>query len=1035
MSGMKSGYSRREFLKVVGAGSGLAATGCGKDLPEKLIPYVVQPDEVVPGVASWYSGSCGECAAGCGVVVRVRDGRATKSEGNPNHPVNKGSLCALGQSSIQAHYDPDRVRQPLVRDLAGSFKATPWKDAVEKVGAALKGAASGKEVVLLTAPLSGSIRPLIAEFGKKFSSFSHIQYELLSKDVNDEAAAKVFGNGVTTHFDFSKADVILSVGADYLETWLSPVEFSRQWSEGRKPAAAENGKAKMSYTVHIEPRLSPTAGVQDKWIMNRPGSEAYLLSVILKLVLDKKVGQLPQGTATKLRTDLSAVSLEKVEENTGVTALAITSLVERLLESEKSLVVAGGAACGGEFAVECAELANYINAALGNIGRSVLLRDTAKDQKPAYIALKELGEAVLAGSKKLGVLLVSDTNPVFTLPPEHPFRKALSKAELIVAISSQLDETASFSQVVLPLSTNFESWTDSQPAPGVYNLNQPAMSPLYETQSLGDTLLSLGLKIDFAIEGVKSFEEFIKKEWKARTGEQGFAERFDSYIEKGGDFSKSKISDSKAASFRTEISLNFQKIAAPVSEGAKLLAFPTTLSNDGRSANRAWMHEVPYPMTTSVWGSWIEIHPDTAKKYGIGQKDVVKVETPNGVVEAPAYYSKYIHPELVATPFGLGHEAYGRYAAGVGANVSKVLPVGSSAQFLTALKADTVTEDGVTQSKITFNAISKSLGQEELVIFSGNRDEPVQSQMGRGLIRSVPLAKLALHEDGHNDHHPEDHGTKGHHDPLALGPQPAPRQMYEQMDHPLYRWGMTIDLNACTGCSACVVACYAENNIAVVGKQISSQGREMSWIRLERYFDGDEDQPLSGFLPMMCQHCNNAPCEPVCPVYATYHNEEGVNSMVYNRCVGTRYCLNNCSYKVRRFNWFKYEWPEPLTWQLNPDVTVRSVGVMEKCNFCHHRIVEAKNTAKNMGRTVKDGDIQTACQSTCPTGAIRFGNLQEENSVVAKDAMSERGYKVLDQYINTQPAITYFAKVKHSGAVIEHASAKGLKTVSNRGEA
>jgi Fe-S-cluster-containing dehydrogenase component len=252
------------------------------------------------------------------------------------------------------------------------------------------------------------------------------------------------------------------------------------------------------------------------------------------------------------------------------------------------------------------------------------------------------------------------------------------------------------------------------------------------------------------------------------------------------------------------------------------------------------------------------------------------------------------------------------------------------------------------------------------------------------------------------------------HDPLKLGPREEPGQMYKQMEHPLYTWGMNIDLSSCTGCSACVAACYAENNVPVVGKQLCEQGREMSWIRIARYFDGPEEHPVTGFGPMMCQHCNNAPCEPVCPVYATYHSEDGLNTMVYNRCVGTRYCSNNCSYKVRRFNWFNYEWPEPLNWQLNPDVTVRSVGVMEKCSFCIQRIREGQNAAKDEGREIMDGEVVPACASSCPTNAITFGNLRDEKSAVAKGAKSTRGYKVLDFELNTQPAVTYLAKVTHN---------------------
>lgn len=1045
MGEKKNGYSRRDFLKVVGAGSSLAAAGCGKDLPEKLIPYVVQPDEIVPGVAAWYAGSCGECSAGCGVIVRVRDGRATKAEGNPNHPINKGGLCAVGQSAIQAHYDPDRVRQPLVREVKGAFKTASWGDVIEAVGNALKASTEDKEVLVLTQPLNGSIKTLISDFGKKFGKFSHIEYDALSWDSVDESAARTFGRGVTTHFDFSKADVILSVGADYLETWGSSVEFARQWSEGRRPEKA-NGRAKISYTVHVEPRLSSTGGVADKWVMNRPGSEAYLLGVILKLILDKKSGQISSGLASKLKSDLNAFSLEKVEAQTGVPALTVTSIVEKLLESDRSLVVAGGSACSAPFPIECGVFANLINAALGNVGRSVILRSIDPAKTPAVAALTDLSNDVIGGKRKLGTVIISGTNPLYSLPSSHPLYKALAKADMVVGVSTALDETTNFANYVLPLSTNFESWTDAQPAPGVFNLNQPSMAPLYETQSLGDTLLALGLKIDFAIEGVKNFEDYLKLQWKKRTGEGDFANRWDKYVERGGDYLSAKLSDSLSPTFINDLGVNFTQISSADISGPSLLAFPTTLLTDGKPANRAWMQEIPYPLTTSVWGSWMEINPVTAAKYDIGPKDVVKIETPAGVIECPVFYTPYIHPDLVAVPLGHGHQAYGRYAVGIGANVVNLLPSsapGGSLAYLTKLAQEREIVDERTKFEVKFNPVRTNFSREDLVILSGNRDEPSNSQLGRGIIRSIALAKLSTANGEHGVHdatvgHSAHEGGKGeHHDPLALGPQPEPEQMYEQMDHPLYRWGMTVDLNACTGCSACVVACYAENNIAVVGKEICGQGREMSWLRLERYFDGDEDQPLSGFLPMMCQHCNNAPCEPVCPVYATYHNEEGINSMVYNRCVGTRYCLNNCSYKVRRFNWFKYDWPEPMTWQLNPDVTVRGVGVMEKCNLCYQRIVEAKNNAKNEGRMVRDGEIVTACQATCPTKAITFGNLLDEHSQVAADAKNPRSYKVLDQYINTQPGITYLARVKHSGQMIEHAKRdqNTHKDHNNKGDA
>jgi molybdopterin-containing oxidoreductase family iron-sulfur binding subunit len=354
---------------------------------------------------------------------------------------------------------------------------------------------------------------------------------------------------------------------------------------------------------------------------------------------------------------------------------------------------------------------------------------------------------------------------------------------------------------------------------------------------------------------------------------------------------------------------------------------------------------------------------------------------------------KHIHPNLIAVPLGLGRSKGNRFARGVGAHGASILPNAGLAVPETYL--------------VRVASIKKSTKSEALIEALGHK-----SQEKRGLIR-----EKHEHDHGQDHHHPHDERFPSHeeHKPHALGPHKQKRQMYKQMEHVGYRWGMSIDLAKCIGCSACVVACYAENNIPVVGKKYAAEGREMSWLRIDHYEDGPEDRPISGFMPMMCQHCNNAPCEPVCPVYATYHNEDGLNAMIYNRCVGTRYCSNNCSYKARRFNWFGYEWPEPMTWQLNPDVTVREVGIMEKCTFCVQRISEAKNNAKNNGVQVQDGEVLPACASSCPTKAISFGNLLDEKSQVYRNSQKDRAYKALDAELNTQPAISYLAKAAKPG--------------------
>jgi molybdopterin-containing oxidoreductase family iron-sulfur binding subunit len=409
------------------------------------------------------------------------------------------------------------------------------------------------------------------------------------------------------------------------------------------------------------------------------------------------------------------------------------------------------------------------------------------------------------------------------------------------------------------------------------------------------------------------------------------------------------------------------------------------------------MQELADPITQAVWGAWAELHPDTAKKFGIKQGDAVVLRTDDGEVQVPAYVTEHVHKDVVAVPLGQGHSAYGRYAKSTGQ--------GSAFGLLPKVLAKDVS--GIPFAGVAVKVV-RGLGTGDLVTV-----QDFSSQMNRELARTTILAGAAAHAHGGGDG--EAHGA-AHGD--AHGGHHAPKQMYEQREHPLYQWGLAIDLAACTGCSACVVACSAENNIPVVGKRVVAQGREMSWIRIERYYDsvksedGAEELKVS-FLPMMCQHCQNAPCEPVCPVYATYHNEEGMNAMIYNRCVGTRYCSNNCSYKVRRFNWFQYEWPELLDWQVNPDVTKRTVGVMEKCTFCVQRIVEAKDIAKDLGRLVEDGEIKPACVQTCPTQALTFGNLKDPKSKVSEMAKHERAYKVLDHHINTQPSVSYLNDIRY----------------------
>lgn len=996
----KNGYSRRDFLKIVGATTGAAAVSCSQQPVETIIPYINQPDESIPGVATWYSGACSACAAGCGVLVRTREGRAVKVEGNPEHPVNRGGLCAQGQAALQGLYDPDRIREPLRREANGSFVPISWEEAITTLSEKFSALNGDTEGVLLTSSLTGSLSSLVDEFVNKIPLTRHVEFDLFNHATLDAAAAQCFGSGYRTRFDFSKAQTIVSIGAGFLETWLSPVEFAAGWSTTRRRAE------KLSYVAHIEPRLSLTGANADRWIANRPGSEAQVLLALLKIVIEKSDRQFPDRNSFIALSQ--GLELTKLCRAADVEEKVLRNLGERLVASPSSLVVAGGVTTTGSDSVQVAVLANLLNVVLGNIGKTVyLVRPKKSQQQASYEQITQLvSQLQAAQAKKIGVLLISGLNPAYALPEKLRFKEALAKVGYLVSVSTHLDETAVLANLVLPLSTSFEAWMDSEPVPGVFNLNQPAMQSLYQTQSLGDNLIAVAARCQQPLGEVSSFYDYLRLRWKERLGESQFEDRWLECVEKGGEWASRSVENYSG-------NLMPEAFRLKVSEAEKpkfmVLAFPSINSFDGSAANKPWLQELPNPLTTAVWGSWIEIHPDTASHFQLKAGDVGRVRTEHGLVEAPVYITTHIHRDLIAVPLGQGHETYGRYADGIGINAFRLLSGQAQAGDIEYLTALTVVERGT--------------WKEELVTLQGH-----DFQYDRGILRSispealieqnapklhsVPGASHGAHEKA-SDHTNDDANKHGAGHGHALGPKPEPPQMYHQMEHPQYQWAMSIDLSSCTGCSACVVACYAENNIPVVGKKICAQGREMSWIRMNRYFDESETQPIVGFMPMMCQHCGNAPCEPVCPVYATYHNDEGLNAMVYNRCVGTRYCSNNCSYKVRRFNWFHYVIPEPLTWQLNPDVTVREVGVMEKCTFCVQRVREAKNNAKNLGRPVQDGEVQPACASSCPTKAISFGNIKDKGSKVYKDSQSNRSYRVLDDHINTQPAVTYLARLRH----------------------
>ncbi|MGA0350861.1 MAG: 4Fe-4S dicluster domain-containing protein, partial [bacterium] len=956
----------------MGAGGAATVAAACDQKPEKLIPMLVPPTnfEYTPHTAYQYMSTCTECEAGCGMMVTVRENRAQKAEGNPLHPINQGALCARGQASMQTLYNPNRTAKPSLNG-----KTISWEEGQKLFNEKLQDA-SGK-VVYLGKPLSGSDKAFFEEWFKAIGGGKRVAFQLLDQQSQRNANSMCFGQDDVAELAFEKAKVIYNFGADFLETWGNPVENARRFSQSN----AYDGTTKTEM-VHLSAHVSLTGAKADRWVVINPGSEAMVALSIASVIRDQK------GGYDFLSGMLAAYAPEKVAEATGVPAEKMKELAQKFIENSPGLALGGGPSSRNSNLTSLHAAINILNAVAGNLGKTVLFHNQPAPENTSHQNLAQLIKDLKAG--KVELLIVDDSDPLHALPNSTGIKEAL-KNTFTVSLASQKNDTSSEADLQLPALTDYESWGDAFPRSGVRSIRQPVMAPvsLFEAKAREDVMLAAARAVNpESFEGISDYRDFIRKEWQNIQQESGNRSHFDQFwvkiLEEGGLFSKP---DLKSVSLKNEAGQ--LKLAETKISGSGLTLIPTTslFHGDGRGTRNPWLQEVPDPMSQIVWDSWVEINPDTAKKMGIKDRSVVQLQTSQGSIKATAFYHFGIHRDAVAIPIGQGHENSGDVADGFGVNVMNLLPTEMDESGSLALVSTRAQLNAVEDLSYTVN-------------LDGNA-----RQLGRNIAAATTIEELQHGGDHHGAHHFAPHEIEFY----------PPRSETAGYYKP-YRWGMTVDLDRCNGCSACVVACYSENNIPVVGKIRTSIGREMSWIRMERYIEGYGDDFEVRFVPMMCQQCSNAGCEPVCPVYATYHNPEGLNAMIYNRCVGTRYCSNNCSYKVRRFNWFNYEFPAPLDQQLNSTITTRSVGVMEKCNFCQHRLVAAKHEASNIGRDLKDGEVLTACQQTCPTKAITFGNLMDENSQVAKNAKTndkehrDRQYEVLPE-LNFQPAVTYMKKV------------------------
>ncbi len=1044
---MKSNIDRRKFFKLSAIGSAtVAVAGCSPDPVEELIPLLVPPYDYVPGESIHYATTCRECSAACGLVIRTREGRAIKAEGNPLNPLNQGRICAQGQAILQGLYSPSRTVAPSI-GKNDQKRSVLWADGqqalVDKLTAAQ--AKGSDRILYIGPPRSGAFPNLLKQWLAHFGGGDSFQLDLVPVNSLKEANDRCFGRNEIPHYAVDQAEVLLNFGADFMESWLNPMQLTRGFTQMH--AGMKKGKGRF---IQVSPYMSLTGSNADEWISCPSGQEAAI-ALSLSRILLPVANHLTPIEKKQIKSFLGNFPAERAAAAAGLSEKQLRNLAADFWRPGKSLAMAGGNIVAGPEATELQVAVNILNHVAGNIGKTVLF---GADYQIGGDSLEDLNRAIKRMNEgRYDVVIIENVNPAFTLPEGSGFTQALAKAPWVVSLSTENDETSALADQHLPVSHFLESWGDSEPRKGLFLLQQPVMSkvPHFDTLDLGDLLLQTA-----ALSGNSLFKEgnhqlYLKAHWSTVHRKTGSRLPFKQFWQKSqqaggvyGDFHSASVT------LQGAVFSDKPQIRDHAGDSFSLLAVNSSLHNaNAKGGNKSWLLEIPHPITQVVWDSWVEIHPETAVKKGIQHGDLVRVKTRQGSVELGAWLFYGMDRHTVAIPTGLGRKvAFPGYRTSRGR--AKFLPVLESKQDLkirlqtvgtnvmdllswkidkqsgdfafagetveiepTGKRADLVTMDGQYRKDINTRKTDDKSG-------FGDR-----SQKGRGFIQTVsPKGESPHHEGEHGHQLKERHYTlerkdkKSFYDPLDKNVRKHVHMagMETPVYHDPHKWEMAIDLDRCIGCSACVVACYAENNIPVVGKDRMAGDRGMSWIRIERYIEHNSqtNQPEIYYSPEMCQQCDNAGCEPVCPVYATYQTPDGLNAMIYNRCVGTRYCSNNCAFKQRKFNFRSYEFPRPLHMQLNPAVSVRSKGVMEKCTFCQHRIREMKDIAKDQGRDVYDGEIKTACQQACPTNAIVFGNIKDKKSEVSQiKTTTQRGYIQLPE-LNFQPAVTYLKKVNHN---------------------
>lgn len=942
--------NRRDFLKLCGYSLAISTvvSSCENSV-QKAIPYLIQPEEVSPGKANYYASTFAKGGEYCSILIKTREGRPIKIEGNDLSGVTHGGTSARVQASVLELYDTSRYKHPLK-----DGKKIDWKDIDEELVTELKKFRDKNEkVVLLTSSIfSPSTIALIKSFVKEYPNVEWIQYDNQSASALLEANEKCFAQSGICEYRFDFANMIVSFDADFLGNWLLPVEYIQQYAKKRK---LSDGNVTMSKHIQFESRMSLTGSNADYRVPVKPSEQGKMIAQLYNEILKLK------GKSTY---DISSASKD------------ITELAKELWSNKgKSLVVAGAND------VNIQILVNAINYELENYGNTL-----RADKKLMIRTAKDADMNNLLGDLKAGNvkgIICHDVNPVFDYYKGDEFAKEFEKLAFTVALEEKPNETSKSFKYVVPDNHFLENWNDYEPRTNRYSLQQPGIRPLFDTRQFQSSLLSwLGQESNFL--------NYIKSYWEKNMFPKD--NRYPNFITFWNYTLQQGILELNGVS---NINLKFQfdsfdDLLASITKvgttsGLELQVYASVALGDGSMANNPWLQEMPDPISKICWDNYLNISPKQAEELQLTNGDVVEM---NGL-KLPVYIAPGQAYNTVSVAYGYGRTVSGIVGKGVGQQV---------AGFRTMKGEHLLNWKNV--------EIKKTGEQYDLAMTQTHH-----SMEGRAIVREATLAEYLKNPSaGNESHHAYENAS-----------------IYKKPKFPNHQWGMVVDLNSCVGCGACTIACQSENNIPVVGKKEVIRAHEMSWVRIDRYFSGDVNNPDVSFQPVMCQHCDNAPCENVCPVAATTHSSEGLNQMAYNRCIGTRYCGNNCPYKVRRFNWYDYTKADSIPnnlhdvaemtidlkrMVLNPDVTIRSKGVIEKCSLCVQRIQDGKLKAKKERRELKDGEILTACQQACPSKAIVFGDLNNKESQLVKEVSSKRNYHLLEE-IHTLPSVSYLTKIRN----------------------